>query len=125
MSRQLQVLSKLEMRAVIRFLWVKRCNCCEIDRQLHEIYDENAMSSQVIAKWCDIIENRSSDIDDAERERRPFTATNSEMAACVSESIHANRHIIKIDISNELDIFHGGMLKVIVHELKFQKVCVR
>ena len=50
MSRQLQIASKVEMRAVIRFLWAKRFNCTEIYGQLHEVYGENAMSRQAIAK---------------------------------------------------------------------------
>jgi len=68
MSRQLQIASKVEMRAVIRFLWAKRFNCTEIYGQFHEVYGENAMSRQAIAKWCNIFENGRTYIDDAERE---------------------------------------------------------
>ncbi|GBO36115.1 hypothetical protein AVEN_247461-1 [Araneus ventricosus] len=93
MSRQLQVASKLEMREAIRFLWAKRCNCTEIYRQLHEVYGENATSRQAIAKWCSMFENGRTDIDYAEREGRPSTATNSGIAARVKEIILAKRRV--------------------------------
>ncbi|XP_035209502.1 uncharacterized protein LOC118183982 [Stegodyphus dumicola] len=104
MSRQLQIASKLEMRPVIRIFWVKRCNCTEIYGQLHEVYGENAMSRQAIAKWFQMFENGRTDIDDAERERKPSTATNSEFAVRLNECILVNRHITTEEISNELEM---------------------
>ncbi|XP_035205247.1 histone-lysine N-methyltransferase SETMAR-like, partial [Stegodyphus dumicola] len=107
MSRQLQIASKWEMRAVIRFWCAKMCNCTEIYGQLHEVYGENAMSRQAIAKWCTMFENGRTDIEDAEYEGRPSTATISEIAARVNECKLANRRITIDEISNELDITHG------------------
>ncbi|GBM91177.1 hypothetical protein AVEN_192306-1 [Araneus ventricosus] len=67
MSRQLQVACKLEMRAVVRFLWERRklnCeNCTEMYRQLREVHGEDAMSRQAIAKWCNMFEKGRTDID--------------------------------------------------------------
>ncbi|GBM02452.1 hypothetical protein AVEN_76501-1 [Araneus ventricosus] len=123
MFRQLQVASTLKMLAVIRFLWAKRCNCTEICRQLHEVYGENAMSRQVITKWCNMFEDGRTDIDGAERERRPSTATNSEIATRVNESILANRRVAVDEIANELDISHGSVHKIAVKHLEFSKVC--
>ncbi|GBN23254.1 hypothetical protein AVEN_259435-1 [Araneus ventricosus] len=114
MFRQLQVASKLKMRAVIRFLWEKRCNCTEIYRQLHEVYGEDAMSRQAIAKWCNMFENERTDIDDAMREGKPSTATNSEIAARVNESILANRRVAVDEVTNKLDISHGIVNKITV-----------
>ncbi|GBM40529.1 hypothetical protein AVEN_76936-1 [Araneus ventricosus] len=123
MSRQMQVASKLEMRAVIRFLWAKRCNCAEIYRQLHQVYGESAMSRQAIAEWCNMFENGRTDIGVAEREGRPSTATNSEIAARVNECILANRRIAIDEISSELDISHGSVHKITVKHLEFSEVC--
>ncbi|XP_035231680.1 protein GVQW3-like [Stegodyphus dumicola] len=125
MSRQLQIASKLEMRAVIRFMCAKRCYCTEIYGQLHEAYGENTMSRQSIAKWCNMFENGPTDIDNAKREGRPSTATNSEIAARVNECILANRRIMIDEISNEVDISHGSVHKIISDHLKFRKVCTR
>ena len=47
MSRELHVESMLKMRAVIRFLWAKKCNYGEIYRQLHEVCGENALSPEL------------------------------------------------------------------------------
>ena len=70
-----------------------------------------------------MFENERTDIDDAERERRPSTATNSEIAAPVNDCILANRRITIDDISNELDISHGRVHKTIADHHKFRKVC--
>ena len=84
--------SKLKIiHAVIHFLWVKRCNCCEIYWQLDEVFGEKAMSLQAIATWRSVFENGQTDIDDAVSENRLSIATNSEMTAHVNECVLANR----------------------------------
>ncbi|GFT84863.1 HTH_48 domain-containing protein [Nephila pilipes] len=90
MSRQQQVASNLEMRAVIPFLWAKRCNYSEIYRPSHEVSDENAMSRQAIAKWCDMFENGRKHIGDAEHEGRQLTATNSEITDLMLQNKRAD-----------------------------------
>ena len=95
MSRQLQVASNLKMRALIRFLCTKRWYCCEIYQQFHEVFGENAMSRQAIPKWYDMLENRRTNIDYTEHERRLSTKTNSEIIAqCTNECMFANRPFI-------------------------------
>ncbi|GBM39073.1 hypothetical protein AVEN_190216-1 [Araneus ventricosus] len=118
MSRKLQVASKLEMRTVVRFLWAKGCNCTEIYRQLQEEYGETAMSRQAIAKWCNMFENGRTDTDDAKREGRPSTATNSRIAG-MNESILANRRVAVDKIANKLVISHGNVYKITAKNLEF------
>ncbi|KFM68018.1 hypothetical protein X975_04435, partial [Stegodyphus mimosarum] len=113
------------MCAAIRFLRAKRCNCTEIYGQLLEVHGENAMSRHAITKWCNMFENGRTEMDDDEREGRPSTATNLEIAACVNECILANRCIMTEEISNELYISHGSVHKIIADHLKFHKVCAR
>lgn len=83
------------------------------------------MSRQAIAKWCNMFENRCTDIDDTERKGRLPTATNSEIAAYVHENNPANRRITIDEISNELDISHISAHKIIAEQLKFNKVCAQ
>ncbi|GBL92168.1 hypothetical protein AVEN_91512-1 [Araneus ventricosus] len=111
------------MRAVIRFLWAKRCNCTENFRQLHEVHGENAISRQAITKWFSMFENGRTDIDDAESEGRPSTATKSEIAARVNESILANRRVAVDEIANKLDISHGSVHRITVKHLEFSNIC--
>ncbi|XP_035215010.1 uncharacterized protein LOC118188628 [Stegodyphus dumicola] len=70
-----------------------------------------------------MFENGHTDIEDAQREGRPSTATNSEIAALVNECIFAKRRIIVDEMSNELDISHGSVHKIIADQLQFHKVC--
>ncbi|GFS55653.1 histone-lysine N-methyltransferase SETMAR, partial [Nephila pilipes] len=83
------------------------------------------MSHQAIAKWCSMFENGRSHIDDTEREGRPSTATNSEIAALMNEYILANRRITIDEISNKVDISHGSVHKIIAGHPQFHKVCAR
>ncbi|XP_035227854.1 histone-lysine N-methyltransferase SETMAR-like [Stegodyphus dumicola] len=92
---------------------------------MHEVYGENAKSRQAIAKWCNMFEKGHTDIDDAECEGRPSTATNLEIAARMNECILASRRITIDGILNELDISHGSVHKIIADHLKFRKVCAR
>ncbi|GBM68043.1 hypothetical protein AVEN_51691-1 [Araneus ventricosus] len=106
------------MLAVTRFVWAKQCNCTEMYRKLHEVYGENAMPHQAIAVRCEMSENGRTDIDNAKREGRPSTATNSEIAACVKEIILANGRVAVEEIANKLDISHGSM-QITVKHLEF------
>ncbi|GBM61353.1 hypothetical protein AVEN_150496-1 [Araneus ventricosus] len=79
-------------------------------------------SRQAIAKWCNMFENGRTDIDDAGREGRPSTATNSEIAARVNESFLANSRVAVDAIANKLDISHGNVHKLlssILNSVKF------
>ncbi|GBM48987.1 hypothetical protein AVEN_55201-1 [Araneus ventricosus] len=73
-----------------------------------------------------MFENGRTDIDDAEREGSPSTATNSEIAARANESILANRRMAVDEIANKLDISHGSVHEITVKHLessKVRKVC--
>ncbi|GBM03758.1 hypothetical protein AVEN_134970-1 [Araneus ventricosus] len=80
------------------------------------------MSRQAIAKWGNMFETGHTDIDDVEREGRPSTVTNSEIAARVNESILANRRVAVEEIATKLDISHGSVHKITVKHLEFTTV---
>lgn len=84
---------------------------------------ENAMLGQAIAKWCNMFENRHTDIDNAECKRRPLTATNSQISACVNECILAKTCIAIDKFLNELDISQGSVHTIIAEWLKFHNNC--
>ncbi|GFV77059.1 hypothetical protein TNCV_691271 [Trichonephila clavipes] len=43
--------SRLEVRAMIRFLWTKNVSASDIHSQIEEVYGEEAMRKQHAAKW--------------------------------------------------------------------------
>ena len=51
-ARRLEKWSRIEVRAVIRFLWAKNVAASEIHRQIVEVCGDKAMSRQQVAKWC-------------------------------------------------------------------------
>lgn len=93
MSCPLQVASKLEIRAVTRFLWAKKYNPTEIHRHLNEVYGNKAISRQAIAKWYALFENGRTNIEDDFRQGRPWTSTTNDNVERVNELIRANRRV--------------------------------
>lgn len=55
--------SKIEIRAVIRFLWLKNYKSLQIHQEMCELYGENA-SRQAIEKWCNMFKNDHTNVTD-------------------------------------------------------------
>ncbi|GBM12020.1 hypothetical protein AVEN_164910-1, partial [Araneus ventricosus] len=119
MSRLLQMASKLEMRAVIRFFGQKRCNSTFIGSW----YGENAIWCQAISKRRNVFKNGHTNIHEAYREGKPSTSTNVEIIAHVNERILSNRHVMFDQSANELDISHGNVHKITFERLEIPDVC--
>ncbi|GFT82552.1 histone-lysine N-methyltransferase SETMAR, partial [Nephila pilipes] len=75
--------------------------------------------------YREVFENGRTDIDDADRKGRPSSATNSEIAVSGNECIFANRCITIDKISNEQDVSHGSVHKIIADHFQFHKACAQ
>ncbi|GFT62250.1 mariner Mos1 transposase [Nephila pilipes] len=69
-----------------------------------------------------LFENGETHINEVESEGMTSTATNSEIAARVNECILENGRITIDEISNELDISHGSVHKIIADHLQFHEL---
>ncbi|GFS94505.1 histone-lysine N-methyltransferase SETMAR [Nephila pilipes] len=74
------------------------------------------MSREAIEKFSNMFENGRTHIDDAERDVRPSTATNSKIVA--------NVYITIDEISNKIDISYGSVHKIIVDYLEPHDDCL-
>ncbi|GFX53941.1 histone-lysine N-methyltransferase SETMAR [Trichonephila clavipes] len=63
MARCLGNWSRLEVRAMIQFLWSKNVSASNIQSQIVEIYGEEAMSRQHIAKWHHSFQSGRQDVE--------------------------------------------------------------
>ncbi|GFW01663.1 histone-lysine N-methyltransferase SETMAR [Trichonephila clavipes] len=63
MARHLENSSRLEVRAVIQFLWANNVSASDINSQIEEVYGEEAMSIQHVAKWCQSFQSGRQDIE--------------------------------------------------------------
>ncbi|GFV71732.1 histone-lysine N-methyltransferase SETMAR [Trichonephila clavipes] len=70
MVRRLGNWSRLEVRAMIRFLWAKNVYECDIRCQIVKVYDEKAMNRQHIAKWCHSFESGRQDVENRNMVRK-------------------------------------------------------
>ncbi|GFS37781.1 histone-lysine N-methyltransferase SETMAR [Nephila pilipes] len=82
------------------------------------------MSREAIEKLSNMFENGRTHIDDAERDERPSTATNSKIVARLNECILANVYITIDEISNKMDISYGSVHKIIADYLEPHDDCL-
>ncbi|GFN80215.1 histone-lysine N-methyltransferase SETMAR [Plakobranchus ocellatus] len=76
MAPPIVVWSKLEIRAVVRFLFAKGTKCSVIYREIVENYGEHAMSMTQAYQWCSWFKGGRISLQDEPRYGRPNTANN-------------------------------------------------
>ncbi|XP_035216035.1 uncharacterized protein LOC118189495 [Stegodyphus dumicola] len=126
MARRLETWSRIEVRAVIRFLWAKNVATSEIHRHIVEVYGDKAMSRQQVAKWCSYqagrehVENRN-----MEASSIPCSSRTVINTARVEEIIQRDRRVTVREICSELDLSYGNVQRIVTDELRYSKVCAR
>jgi hypothetical protein len=71
MSIQIENPASCEIQSVIKFLNAKDFRPAEIYRQICEIYGENAMSDEMVGRWCRMFSEGKTNIHDDNRSGRP------------------------------------------------------
>ncbi|XP_035212130.1 protein GVQW3-like [Stegodyphus dumicola] len=111
MARSLEKWSRVQVRALIRFLWAKNVAASEIHRQIIEVYGDKAMSRQQVAKWCrsyqagrEHVKNRN-----MEASGRPSSSRTDFNTARVEEIIQTDRQVTVREIAAELDLNYGNV----------------
>lgn len=122
MSARLDQWNKQEVRAVIRFLNAKNLSAAEIHRQLVDVYGEDVMTRQSVAKWCVHFRAGRVIMEDSERRGRPTTANTANNRTLVEKAIRSNSRITVRELHQDLNLSHGTVIKII-RELGFHKVC--
>ncbi|GFO15492.1 histone-lysine N-methyltransferase SETMAR [Plakobranchus ocellatus] len=126
MAPPIVVWSKLEMTAVVRFLFAKGRKCSEIYRQIVENCGEHAMSMTQVCQWCSWFKDGRTSLQDEPRSGRPNTANNDWNTARVDELIKVDRRVKVKKISLKLDIPKTNVYEIIVHDkLGYRKVTAR
>jgi hypothetical protein len=64
-----------EIRSVIKFLNAINIRPAEIYRQVCEVYGENAMSDEMVRRWCRMFSEGRTDVHDDDRSGRPSLVT--------------------------------------------------
>ncbi|GFY36359.1 histone-lysine N-methyltransferase SETMAR [Trichonephila clavipes] len=106
MTRLLGKWSRLEMRALIRFLWVKNAST-------------SAMSRQHVVKWCHFFQSSRQDVESPNMtgSGQPSSSTTEITMARIGELIQNYRRVTLLEISSELGLSYGSVQKIISYVL--------
>ncbi|GFO04990.1 histone-lysine N-methyltransferase SETMAR [Plakobranchus ocellatus] len=122
MARPIAVWSKLEIRAVVRFLFPKGTKCSVICREIVENYGEHVMPMTQVYQWCSWFKDGRKD---ERRSGRPNTANNDWNTARVDELIEVHIRVKLKEISLKLDIPKTNVYEVVHDKLGYRKVSSR
>ncbi|GFN78231.1 histone-lysine N-methyltransferase SETMAR [Plakobranchus ocellatus] len=122
MAPPIAVWSKLEIRAVVRFLFAKGTKCSVIYRKIVENYDEPAMSMTQVYQWCSWFKDGRTSLQDEARSGRPNTANNDWNTARVDELIKVDRRVKLKEISLKLDLPKTNVHEIVHDKLGYRKV---
>lgn len=117
--------SDLEVRSVIRFLYLEKNSPIEIHRRLVGVYGPEAMSIQHVRKWCRFYKEGREELQDKVRSGRP-SVINANLVARVDEQLRSDRRQTLEELQNVFpDVSTSTIRKIIFENLKYRKLCAR
>ncbi|GFN78594.1 histone-lysine N-methyltransferase SETMAR [Plakobranchus ocellatus] len=125
MATPIKEWSKLEVRAVVRFLFSKGTKPSEIRKQLAETYGEGAMSRSRVYQWCTWFGEGRTSLGDEPKSGRPKTSTNEENTTRVDELIRFDRRMKTRKIALKLEIPKSTVHEIVHDTLGYRKVSAR
>ena len=85
--------SKVEYRAVIRYLYLKGKICKEIHGELDDVYGSSAPSYAQVKFWVGEFKRGRMSLEDEARSGRPLDAIDEEMCKKVRDLVYSDRRI--------------------------------
>ena len=85
--------SKIEHRAVIRYLYLKGTTGKEIHGELADVYGSSASSYAQVKFWIGEFKRSRTSLEDEARSGRPLDATDEEMCKKVRDLVYFDRRI--------------------------------
>ena len=100
--------SKVECRAVIRYLYLKVKTGQEIHCGLTNVYESSAPSYAQVKFWVGEFKRGRTCLEDETRSGRPSDATDEEMCYKVRDLVYSDRRVKVEEIANALHFSHGN-----------------
>ena len=116
--------SKVEYRAVIRYLYLKRKTGQEIHCELTIVYGSSAPSYAQVKFWVGEYKRGRTSLED-DRPGRPSDATDEEMCNKVRDLVYSERPVKVEEIANALHISHGSVSTILHDRLGMRKLTAR
>ena len=117
--------SKVEYRAVIRYLYLKGRTGQEIHCELTNIYGSSAPSYAQVKFWVGEFKRSRTSLEDETRSGRPSATTDKEMCNKVRDLVYSDRRIKVEEIANALHISHGSVSTSLHDHLGMHKLTAR
>ena len=118
-------LSKVEYRAVIRYLHLKGKTGKEIQGELADAYGSSAPSYAQVKFWVGEFKRDRTSLEDEARHARPLDATNEKMCKKVRDLVYSYRRIQVEEITQALGISHGSVSTILHDRLGMRKLTAR
>ena len=117
--------SKVEYRAVIRYLFLKGKTGQEIHCELNNVYGSSAPSYAQVKFWVGEFKRSRTSLEDKTRSGRPSAATNEEMCNKVWDLVYSDRLVKVEEIANALHISQGSVSTILHDRLGMRKLTAR
>ena len=117
--------SKVEYRAVIWYLYLKRKTGQEIHCELTNVYGSSAPSYAQVKFWVGEIKRSRTSLEGETRSGRPSDAIDEEMCKKVRDLVYSDRRIKMEKIANALHISHCRVSTTLHDRLGMHKLTAR
>ena len=117
--------SKVEYRAVIRYLYLKGKTGKEIHGELANVYGSSAPSYAQVIFWVGEFKRGRTSLEDEARSGRPLDATDEEMCKKVRDLVYSYRRLQVEEIAQALGISHGNVSTILHDRLGMRKLTTR
>ena len=117
--------SKVEYRAIIRYLYLKGKTCKEIHGKLADVHGSSAPSYAQVKFWVGEFKPGRTSLEDEAKSGRPLVATDEEKCKKVRDLVYSDRRIQMEEIARALDISHGSVSIILHDQLCMRKLTAR
>ena len=117
--------SKVEYRAVNRYLYLKGKTCKEIQGELADVYGSTAPYYAQVKFWVGEFKRSRTSLEDEARSGRPVDAADEEMCKKVRDLVYSDRRIQVEEIAQALCISHGSVSTILHDRLDMRKLTAR
>ena len=117
--------SKVEYRAVIRYLYLKDKTSKEIHGELTDVYGSSAPSYAQVKFWVGESKRGRTSLEDEARSGRPLDATDEEMCKKDRDLVYSDRRIQVEEIAQALGIPHDSVLTILHDRLVMRMLTAR
>ena len=117
--------SKVQYRAIIRYLYLKCKTGKEIHGELADVYVSSAPSYARLKFWVGEFKRGRTFLEDEARSERPPNATEEEKCKKVRDLVYSDRRIQVEEIAQSLGISHSSVSTILHDSLGMRKLKTR